>query len=367
MTQVHERPTRAGDAGLGINGAGINDLGINGLAASWYVAMPAQRLRAEPVALRLFGQDLVAWRDGAGRPVIMPRYCPHQGASLAIGSVADGCLRCPFHGWRFDATGTCVLIPGSPHIPSTAALEPYPSVERYGYVWAWYGGGEPLFELPDFPALEGDRDSYVGFRYADRTTGTARLLLENAIDYFHFVTLHGLELDPMEFRVLRDPLEASDNGAPIAADAWFGAWFDGAFRPYSLFRNPLKRLAHATATFAAGAHLQLLVDGWPGGQRFTAYVDGREIYKVFLALTPVDDRRTSQLGWAAVRRTGRAWRTLFNLLVLYGGSRVGTAQDMPIYHTTEAAAGGFHVPYDRGVLEFRRYYQSWVDRAGGAP
>jgi hypothetical protein len=116
-----------------------------------------------------------------------------------------------------------------------------------------------------------------------------------------------------------------------------------------------------------GARLQLLVDGWPGGQRFTAYVDGREIYKVFLALTPVDHRRTSQLGWAAVRRTGRAWRTLFNLLVLYGQSRVGTGQDLPIYDTTEAAAGGFHVPYDSGVLKFRRYYQSWVDRAGGPP
>jgi phenylpropionate dioxygenase-like ring-hydroxylating dioxygenase large terminal subunit len=217
MTQVNERPTRTGDAGPGINGPGIN-----GLAASWYVAMPAERLRAKPVALRLFGQDLVAWRDGAGRPVIMPRYCPHQGASLAIGSVADGCLRCPFHGWRFDAAGTCVLIPSSPSIPPTARIQPYPSAERYGYVWAWYGGSEPLFELPDFPALEGDRDSYAGFRFDNATTGTSRQLLENAIDYFHFNTLHGLELNPMELRVLRDPLEASDNGAPIAADAWFG-------------------------------------------------------------------------------------------------------------------------------------------------
>ena len=28
--------------------------------------------------------------------------CPHQGGPLADGIVADACVTCPLHGWRFD-------------------------------------------------------------------------------------------------------------------------------------------------------------------------------------------------------------------------------------------------------------------------
>ncbi|MEV0134047.1 Rieske 2Fe-2S domain-containing protein [Dactylosporangium sp. NPDC050688] len=337
--------------------------GMSGLAASWYVAMPSARLRRRPVPVRLFGADLVAWRGMAGRAVVAARYCPHQGASLAIGAVVDGCLRCPFHGWRFEPSGECAHIPGTDRIPSTARLATYPVQERYGYVWVWFGGGQPLFDLPDFPALGEHRHRYAGFRYTDVTAGTARQLIENAVDYFHFLTLHGLQLDPLEFRVLDDPAEAGDNGTPIDADAFFGAWLDGTVPSYRWWRSPARWLLHTAATYGSGRRFQLLVDGWPGGQRFTGYIDGREVYKVLLALVPTDERRTTQVGWALVRRTGRPWRTLLNLLLLYGQSRGGTWQDIPIYDTTEATGGGFHVPYDRGVLKFRRQYQHWVERA----
>lgn len=77
-----------------------NPTGIN-LASAWYIALSSRRLKPGKVlALELFGEKLVAWRTKSGRPVIMPRYCPHQGASLAIGKVIDDELRCPFHHWR---------------------------------------------------------------------------------------------------------------------------------------------------------------------------------------------------------------------------------------------------------------------------
>src|SRR5205085_1059112 len=151
-----------------------------------------KELHARPRPLELFGLPLVAWRGGGGRPVVMPRFCPHMGASLALGDVVDGCLRCPFHHWRFAASGACVEIPRIERIPTTARHPPYPTIERYGYIWVWYGTAEPMFELPDFPALEAGSGDYVGFRFSDETTGTVRQLLENAVDYFHFLTLHGL-------------------------------------------------------------------------------------------------------------------------------------------------------------------------------
>ncbi|HSV66985.1 MAG TPA: hypothetical protein VLJ59_13875, partial [Mycobacteriales bacterium] len=45
------------------------------LAAAWYVAMPARRLGRRPMAVELFGRPLVAWRDGADRPVLAGRFC----------------------------------------------------------------------------------------------------------------------------------------------------------------------------------------------------------------------------------------------------------------------------------------------------
>ncbi|MFC3892462.1 Rieske 2Fe-2S domain-containing protein [Lentzea rhizosphaerae] len=331
------------------------------LAASWYVGLSSAQLGRRPVAVQLFGRDLVAWRDARGRPVLAPRYCPHQGASLALGKVTNGELRCPFHGWLFDGSGACVQIPGSTRIPATARVSTYPTMERYGYVWVWYGSPEPLFDLPDFPALDEHRDQYVGFRYTDHTTGTSRQLLENAFDFYHFQTLHGLSLDRTDFRVLKDQSEASDNGSPIDTAAWLGAWFEGVATPGHPVKDPGRWLMAKAATFAAGSNFQLLVDGWPGGQRFTGYVDGKEFFKVLLAIVPTADRVTTQVGWAGARRTGAGLRTLFNLIMLYGQSRAGTAQDIPIYDTTEADEGTLRTPLDNGVLRFRKYYQQWVD------
>ncbi|WP_235609308.1 Rieske 2Fe-2S domain-containing protein, partial [Frankia casuarinae] len=175
------------------------------LAASWYVALASGELRGQPKAFQLFGRDVVAWREASGRPAVAGRYCPHQGASLALGAVVDGCLRCPFHGWRFDSSGACVEVPRSQRIPTTARLDSYPTIERFGYIWVWYGTRTPLFELPGFPALEEEQEHYLGFRYTDWTAGHPRQLLENAFDYFHFQTLHSLPLDRAEFRVLSDP------------------------------------------------------------------------------------------------------------------------------------------------------------------
>jgi hypothetical protein len=161
--------------------------------------------------------------------------------------------------------------------------------------------------------------------------------------------------------MLAEPDQAVDNGAPIDGDTWFGSWFEGTTPKLSPSRHPWRWLIQAATVFGTGRHFQLLVDGWSGGQRFTMYADGREIHKVLLAITPTRDGDITQLGWAGVRRTGRPWRTMLNFALLYAQSRAGTAQDIPIYNTTRAEHGGFHVPYDKGVLRFRHYYQRWVD------
>ena len=53
---------------------------------------------------------VVRLRPG-GEVSAFPARCPHRLVPLATGSVVDGRLRCPAHGWGFDTEGRCVDIP----------------------------------------------------------------------------------------------------------------------------------------------------------------------------------------------------------------------------------------------------------------
>jgi phenylpropionate dioxygenase-like ring-hydroxylating dioxygenase large terminal subunit len=53
--------------------------------------------------------ELVARRDADGHLHVYDAFCPHQGAHLGFGgSIEHDCIRCPFHGFHFDAEGRCI-------------------------------------------------------------------------------------------------------------------------------------------------------------------------------------------------------------------------------------------------------------------
>src|SRR5215204_4249176 len=61
-----------------------------------------------PVRVRILAEDLVAFRDSAGRVGLFTNSCPHRGASMFFGRNEEDGLRCVYHGWKFDVTGACV-------------------------------------------------------------------------------------------------------------------------------------------------------------------------------------------------------------------------------------------------------------------
>jgi phthalate 4,5-dioxygenase len=105
-----------------------------------------------PVAVRLFGEDLVAFRDSDGRIGLLDARCPHRLASLVIGR-NEGCgLTCLYHGWKFDAAGNCVDMPTEPQdrgFKDRVRLRAYPTIEAGGIVWTYLG---PSADAPAFPA-----------------------------------------------------------------------------------------------------------------------------------------------------------------------------------------------------------------------
>ncbi len=111
------------------------------------VALAAELEGIRPVRpVRVLGLDLVLFKDAAGTVALMDRACPHRGADLSYGRLEDGGLRCPFHGWLFDAGGRCLETPGEPahvHLCDKVRQPTYPVVECSGMYFAWFGAGEP--------------------------------------------------------------------------------------------------------------------------------------------------------------------------------------------------------------------------------
>src|SRR6186997_227158 len=61
-----------------------------------------------PLRVRLFGEDLIAFRDSDGAVGLVEERCPHRQASLFFARNETGGLRCVYHGWKFDRTGRCL-------------------------------------------------------------------------------------------------------------------------------------------------------------------------------------------------------------------------------------------------------------------
>src|ERR1700694_2996006 len=87
----------------------------------WLPAMLPSELPepdCRPVAIRLLGADMVAFRDSDGQVGLLANNCPHRGASLFFGRNEESGLRCVYHGWKCDTTGQRVDMPS----PRSAAL-----------------------------------------------------------------------------------------------------------------------------------------------------------------------------------------------------------------------------------------------------
>ena len=122
----------------------------------WFPALLSDELAepdGTPVPVRLFGENLVAFRDTQGRVGLLDERCPHRLASLVIGRNEDCGLTCIYHGWKFDVTGTCVDMPTEPQdhgYQKRVRVTAYPTHEAGGMIWTYMG---PPEQRPAFPAF----------------------------------------------------------------------------------------------------------------------------------------------------------------------------------------------------------------------
>ncbi|MEQ1505628.1 MAG: aromatic ring-hydroxylating dioxygenase subunit alpha [Myxococcota bacterium] len=109
------------------------------LPGFWTPAAFGHELRSRPLQVTVAGEKLALFRDRAGVAHALLDRCPHRGVSLSLGEVtADGCLQCPFHGWRFAGDGACTAVPMNPDAKrDLLAATAIPTREIGGLVWVF--------------------------------------------------------------------------------------------------------------------------------------------------------------------------------------------------------------------------------------
>lgn len=132
----------------------------------WFVIAYGTELENQGVRpLRYFGQDLVLFRDQAGQPALLDAYCTHLGTHLGVGGVVeDGCIRCPMHGWRFDASGGVV----------SASLRPTPHRTEQRSTPGMCGKGQVSSGPGTTPTVYHPRGNRPRFQNTLTTRGSGR-------------------------------------------------------------------------------------------------------------------------------------------------------------------------------------------------
>jgi phthalate 4,5-dioxygenase oxygenase subunit len=107
-----------------------------------------------PKRVRLYGENLVAFRDSKGRVGLLSRYCAHRRADLFFARNEECGLRCTYHGWKYDITGKALELPAEPDdspLLKEVRIKSYPTREAGGVIWAYLGPPElEPKELPQF-------------------------------------------------------------------------------------------------------------------------------------------------------------------------------------------------------------------------
>lgn len=158
----------------------------------WYAVLLSRELQRRPVPLHVLDRDLVAFRDDAGRPIVLDAFCPHLGTHLGHGGrVVGGEIECPFHRWRFDGEGRCTHATNALTIPR-ARVRAWHTREKDGivYLWSHATSEAPSWEVPAMPRSDRAYSPPIHLRWSVATH--VQEIRENIGDETHFSSIHNL-------------------------------------------------------------------------------------------------------------------------------------------------------------------------------
>ena len=158
----------------------------------WYAVLDAKEVKpGKLVGITRMGEKLLFWRDHAGKVTCLVDHCPHRGAALSLGKIIEDRIQCPFHGFEFDSSGNCMLIPANGRdaiVPKAFRAISYPAREEYGFIWIWWG--KPAPDLPSIRFFDSISQEMSYATLKDRWRTHYSRAIENQLDVVHLPFIH---------------------------------------------------------------------------------------------------------------------------------------------------------------------------------
>jgi 5,5'-dehydrodivanillate O-demethylase len=137
--------------------------------------------------IHILNEHFTYYRGASGTPHLVSALCPHRHVQLSLGWVEDDCIRCIYHGWKYDESGQCIEQPAErENFARKVRVPSYPLRVEHGLVFAYLGPAEP----PPFPSLAMlDRPGTVRTSSYLRNTNFLNAI-ENNADWIHLAFVH---------------------------------------------------------------------------------------------------------------------------------------------------------------------------------
>jgi phenylpropionate dioxygenase-like ring-hydroxylating dioxygenase large terminal subunit len=182
----------------------------------WYAILESNEIKkGKPVGITRMGEKLVAWRDSAGEVTVMTDKCPHRGVALSVGEIKTDCIQCPFHGFEYNTSGACTLVPANgknAHPPKKLQVQTYRTGEAHGLIYIWWG--EARESYPPLPFFESIDEKFIYSTVRDNWNTHYSRAIENQLDVVHLPFIHRTTIGAGNKTVVNGPLVRVKNHYP---------------------------------------------------------------------------------------------------------------------------------------------------------
>ncbi len=322
------------------------------IRSQWYAILESDEVpRNQPVGVTRMGEKLVAWRDSGGKVTVMHDRCPHRGVALSVGEVHGDCIMCPFHGFEYDASGRCTVIPANGRttpVPRAFQVQTYPTHEAHGLIFIYWG--QPTGALPPPRWFDDLDESFSYGSVRDPWRAHYSRVIENQLDVPHVPFIHHNTIGRGSGTVIDGPwVEWQD---PDRFFVYTGTRFEDG--------TPARRaeeMARPNKAFHLDFIFPNLWQNWISPN-----------VRVFVAFAPVDNENTVMylrfyqnfLRTPVIRDVVNRLSMIFNTIVAHQDRRVVQTQ-RPL--RSELRMGEKLIPGDGPIIAYRRRRQELIETA----
>ncbi|CAM8938317.1 unnamed protein product [Rhodiola kirilowii] len=152
----------------------------------WYpVAFSGDLKEDTMVPIDCFEKPWVIFRGKDGKPGCVRNTCAHRACPLDLGTVNEGRIQCPYHGWEYSTNGTCEKMPSTKLL--NVKIKSLPCFEQEGMIWIWPGTDPPTATIP---SLQPPPGFTIHAEIVMELPVEHGLLLDNLLDLAHAPFTH---------------------------------------------------------------------------------------------------------------------------------------------------------------------------------